>query len=461
MDEQTVKKLREICGENFVIEKKENVAAYLYDETEYHIRPKANEDCVVVKPGSEEEISRILKLANEKGRIVIPRGGGTGLCGAAIPTQPSIILSMERFKEIVELDEANSCLTVQGGVTLGEMNEYLAKHSRLYFPCHPGDESAHMAGLAVENAGGARAVRHGVMRNHIRGMRIVLPTGEIIKLGGKLSKDNAGYSIMQLIIGSEGTLGVVTEVTLKIYPKEEHTGTLLFSFESMKQAVDSVVEILGLGITPLAVEYMDRDIALSAADHLGMKWPVSKGNVDIIYILSSVSEDLLYRDAEVIEEICSKYGAVESVIAETSAEQENILKIRSNTYTSVKETIMDTLDITVPPAFIPELMEEFGKIAAKHGALINTVGHIGDGNVHNNIYLVDGKVPEYYEEMREELFAFAVKNGGTITGEHGIGKTRKSSMKLQFSKVELELMRKIKEVFDPKGILNPGTAIES
>lgn len=459
MDIQMIRQLKEICGENFVIENRENVKSYLYDETEYTIRPIANEDCVVVKPGSEEEISKIMKLANDTKTTVVPRGGATGLCGAVVPIKPSIILSMERFKKVIELDESNSCLTVQGGVTLGEMNEYLSKNSRLYFPCHPGDESAHMAGLVVENAGGARAVRHGVMRNHVRGIKMVLPTGEIVNFGGKLTKDNSGYSILHLMIGSEGTLGIVTEVTLKIYPKEPYTGTLLFSFETVNQAVHSVIEILKSGIVPLAAEYLDREIALSAAKHLGMDWPVKKGCVDIIYILSSTSEDLLYKDAEVIEELCAANGAVESVIAETNSEQESILKIRSNTYTSVKETIMDSLDIAVPLSFMPDLMEEFSRIAQKYNAVINTVGHIGDGNVHNNIYLVDGNIPDYYEAMKEELYAFAIKNGGTITGEHGIGKTRKNSMKLQFSKVQLELMRKIKQVFDPNDILNPGTGI--
>lgn len=459
MDEKMMKHLKSICGEDFVIDKKENVRGYLYDETEYYIRPEAHEDCIVVKPKDDKEVSDILLYANEVKIPVVPRGGGTGLCGAVIPIASSIIMSMERFKKIIELDEENSFITLQAGVTLGEMNEYLKKNSKLYFPCHPGDESAHMAGLVVENAGGARAVKHGVMRNHIKGIKMVLPTGECMTFGGKLLKDNAGYSIMQLIIGSEGTLGVVTEVTLKLYPREEFTGTLIFSFENVKDAVRSVVDILQKGIIPLAAEYLDRDIAVCAAEHLGLKWPIEKGSVDILFILSASSENSLYDMVEQIEDVCSRNGSVESVIAETVTEQENIIKIRSNTYTSVKETIMDTLDIAVPVAAMPKLMDEFEKIAGKYNAKINTVGHIGDGNVHNNIYLVDGKVPTYYEAMKEELFKFAVSIGGTITAEHGIGKSRRNSLKIQFTREQLHLMCKIKDAFDPNHIMNPGTAI--
>ncbi len=459
MRQKILNKLQEVVGCDWVTNEKEQIQGYLYDETEHNIRPRANEDCVVVKPRTPEEISQILKYANEEHLIVVPRGGGTGLCGAAIPTHPSIILSMERFKDIIELDQENLMITIEAGVTLGEMTEYLKKINKLYFPCHPGDESAQMGGLVVENAGGARAVRHGVMRNHIKGIEMVLPTGETITFGGKLIKNNAGYDIMQLIIGSEGTLGIVTKVTLRLYPEQSYSGTLLISFDSYDDAVATVPQILQAGITPLAIEYVDREIALLAAEHIGEKWPATKGSVDLIFILSESKEDDLYNSSMLIEEICNKMGAVDSLISDGQKEQAKILSIRSNTYTATKSTLVDSLDIAVPPAYVPRLMKDLNVIAQKYNTRINTVGHIGDGNVHNNILLVDGKMPSYYEEMKEDMYKAAMKYGGTITGEHGAGKTRLKNLPLQFDDVQINLMRGIKKLFDPNNILNPGTAI--
>lgn len=459
MDNKIIEKLIEIVGVDYVISDKSNVAGYLYDETEPRIRPQANEDCVVVKPKNSQEISEILKLANESLTTVVARGGGTGLCGAAIPVEPSIILSMERFKKIIELDEKNFILTLESGVTLGEMNEFLKKNDSLYFPCHPGDESAHMGGLVVENAGGARAVKHGVMRNHIKGLEVVLPTGEIETFGGKLPKNNAGYDLMQLITGSEGTLGIVTKIMLKLYPEAKFSGTLLVSFDNCDQATEATTQVLRSGIVPLSIEYLDRTIALCSAEHLREEWPLKKGSVDLMFILSEDNEDSLYNVSGAIEEICSNAGALETLIADNAKEQAKILTIRSNTYTSTKHILADSLDIAVPPAFMPELMKNFKSIGAKYNATIDTVGHIGDGNVHNNIYLVNGEMPSYYEEMKEELYKMAIAGGGTITGEHGIGKTRRKNLPLQFDEVQLNLMRGIKRLFDPNNILNPKTAI--
>lgn len=459
MDTKIIEKLLEIAGNDYVVSNKENVAGYLYDETEPTIRPKANEDCVVVKPANTYELSEILKMANEERTTVVVRGGGTGLSGASIPIEPSIIISMERFKKIIELDEKNFIITLEAGVTLGEMTEFLNKNDTLYFPCHPGDDSAQIGGLAVENAGGARAVKHGVMRNHIKGLEVVLPTGEIINLGGKLTKNNAGYDLMQLIIGSEGTLGVVTKVMLKVYPESKFSGTLLVSFNECDQATEAVTEVLKAGIIPLSIEYLDRTIALCSAQHIKEEWPLKEGNVDLMFMLSEENEDSLYNVSSAIEEICSKMGALETLIADNAKDQARILSIRSNTYIATKHALADTLDIAVPPAFIPELMRNFKNIAAKYDATIDTVGHIGDGNVHNNIYLVDGKLPSYYEEMKEELYKMAIKGGGTITGEHGIGKTRIKNFPLKFDNVQINLMREIKKLFDPNNILNPKTAI--
>lgn len=246
---------------------------------------------------------------------------------------------------------------------------------------------------------------------------------------------------------------------LKLYPESKYSGTMLVSFEDCDQATEAAIEVLKSGIIPLSIEYLDRSIALCSAKHLGEDWPLKKGSSDLMFMLSTGSEDDLYEESEKIEEICSKLGGLEVLIADSAKDQARLLSIRSNTYTSTKNILADSLDIAVPPAYIPELMKNFRKIAQKYDAKIDTVGHIGDGNVHNNIYLVDGEVPEYYEEMKEDLYRMAIKGGGTITGEHGIGKTRRKNMPMQFDDIQINLMRGIKKLFDPNNILNPETAI--
>ena len=253
ISEELIASLVDVAGEDWVVSDLSQMQSYLYDETELKIRPVASEECVVVKPGTAEEVSEIVKLANKFMVPVVPRGGGTGLCGAAIPTNSSIVISLERLNKIVEFDEKNIMITVEAGVTLEGLLEEMKKYDKLFFPVHPGDEGAQIGGMVVENAGGVRAVKHGIMRNHIKGVEIVLPTGELVQFGGKLIKNNMGYDLLHMIIGSEGTLGIVTKVTLKLYAKNPNIGTLLVSFNSTEEASDIVPKILQAGITPLAI----------------------------------------------------------------------------------------------------------------------------------------------------------------------------------------------------------------
>lgn len=459
MKRDIVEELRKIVGAGQLVYEAAEVADYLYDETEPGLRPEANQECVVTKPGSVEEVSAIMKLANETGTVVVARGGGTGLCGAAVPVRPSIILSMERFKNVVEYDAKNFMITLECGVTLKELNDYLEEKELLYFPCHSGDENAQVGGMAAENAGGARAGKHGVMRNNIKGLEVVLPSGEVMALGGKLYKNNAGYDLLQLMIGSEGTLGVITKVMLRLYPEPQFNGAILVSFDSCDQATEAATRVLQVGIVPLAIEYLDRSIACRSAENLGEEWPLKNGSVDLLFMLAEESEDSLFNSSGIIEEICSNKGSVESLILDGKDQQDRVMRIRNNTYLATKPYMVDTLDIAVPPADMPKLMKGFTNIAEKFGATIDSVGHIGDGNVHNNIYMVDGKIPPYYEEMKEELYKLAVEMGGTITGEHGVGKTRIKNLPLQLTETQIALMRGIKTLFDPNNILNPDTAI--
>jgi glycolate oxidase len=453
-------KLIEIVGEDFVVDDLSQMKSYLYDETEFKIRPLADEDCIVVKPETAEQISQIMKYANETKTPVVARGGGTGLCGAAIPTQPSIIISLERLNKTVEFDDKNLMITVEAGMTLEGLLEELSPYDKLFFPVHPGDEGAQIGGMVVENAGGVRAVKHGIMRNHVKGVEIVLPTGELVNFGGKLIKNNMGYDLLHMIIGSEGTLGIVTKATLKLYPKNKHIGTLLVSFDSKENAADVVPKILQEGITPLAIEYMDKETSLESAKHIGATWPAQKGEVDLMFILDETCEDDLYSKSEKIVEMCEENGAVDSLIAETTTEQKTLLDIRSNVYTAYKENIADALDIAVPPSKVPEMINKLNEIAKKYNTTAPSVGHIADGNVHNFVMLDNGKLPEYLEDIRNDMYDAAIKLGGTVTAEHGTGKTRKKHMGMQYTEREIEIMKNIKKAFDPNNILNPKTIVD-
>jgi len=460
MKAELINELVKISGKDWVVTDLSQMQSYLYDETEVKIRPTASEDCVIVKPSSAEEVSEIIKIANKYLVPVVPRGGGTGLCGAAIPTKPSIVLSMERLNKIVEFDNKNLMITVEAGLTLEGLLEELKKHEKLFFPVHPGDEGAQIGGMVVENAGGVRAVKHGIMRNHIKGLEVVLPTGEVVNLGGKLLKNNMGYDLLHMMIGSEGTLGVVTKATLKLYAKNLNFGTLLVSFDTAEEASEVVPKILMDGIIPLAIEYMDREVALIAAEHIGQTYPAKLGSVDLMFILDEATEDDLYNKCERIVEICEENGAIGSLIAETTKDQRSLLEIRSNVYTAYKENVADALDMAVPPGSVPNLLKDINRIAKKYNTISPAVGHIADGNVHNFLMLDNGKLPVYLEDMRNEMYEAALSYGGTITAEHGTGKTRKKHMTQQYTAREIEIMKNIKKSFDPNGILSPGTILD-
>ena len=457
MDLDLIDDLKRIVGDRWVVSERESVMDYLLDETPDVVRPKPSSCVVVVKPCSAEEVSQILKLANERKVTVYPVGGRTGLVGGSIPTRPGIIISMERFKRI-EVDNENLMATLGAGVTLGDLIS-AAEEAGLSFPLHPGDEGAFVGGLVATNAGGARAVKYGVMRNYVKGVEVVIPTGEILQLGGKLLKNNTGYNLMHLIIGSEGTLGIITEVTLKLYPQMKHSLTLIAPFNSRRDAIGAVPKILQSGVTPLAIEYVELDEILKSAEHLNEKWPVERGFSQLIIILTDVSEDALYSQAEEIESLCKENGSEELVVAETREEQDRILRIRSNLYTTLKPDVCDILDVVVPPNRLAELIDIIEELGVKYGAKLPVYGHAGDGNLHAHIMKVDGRPPEYFEEVKRKIYEASVKLGGVISGEHGVGKTRIKDLGLVLSGKEIELMREIKRVFDPNNILNPGKVI--
>lgn len=460
MNARVIDEMIKIAGRDYVISDVAQKQSYLYDEVETSMRPEANEGSIVVKPGNTKEIACILKYANQNRIPVVVHGGGTGLCGGIVPVYESVVVSMERLNRIIEIDPDNMVAVMEAGVTLFDLLEELEKHAGICFPVHPGDEGAQMGGMAATNAGGARAVRHGVMRKHIQGLEVVLANGEILMLGGKLIKDNAGYNLMSLIIGSEGTLGVVTKVILKLYPEEKHTATIIASFEEFEAASKAVLDILKAGVIPLAVEYQDKHLFTGTAKMLGMEWQAQKGEADLMIIVSEGTEQRYYDVCRKIQDICTRNKTCGTLIAEKKREQADLLLIRSQHYEYIKHMIGESFDMAVPVADIASFLKDLKELAKEYNTVTNVTAHIADGNIHNDIVLVDGKMPEYAGELKEKMLRACFKYGGTITGEHGIGKLRVEELKLQKSDTELELMRGIKKLFDPNNILNPNTVIE-
>lgn len=460
MNEQIIKNMKEIIGEDWVITEPDKVGTYCEDETEPEMKPVVCKDCIVVKPSCTNEISEIMKYANSNGITVMVRGGATGMAGGAVATQPSVIISMERLNKIIEVDETNLTVECEAGVTLLDLIEKFKNHKNLFFPIHPGDEGAQVGGMVSTNAGGVRAVQYGVMRDQVRGLEAVLPTGEILELGGKLIKNNTGLDFKDLIIGSEGSLAVVTKVTLKLQPKKQYSGSLIVSFDKDEDAVKAVPIMLMKGIKPLAIEYMEKAPTMASAEDLGLTWPSSSGNVYLYFIVGSDDQDKMYETCEKIVEICEECGAADSFIAESSKEQRDILEIRSHVYPSIKKKLVDTLDVAVPISYLPEFMDKIRTLSDEFKIEIQTIGHIGDGNMHNFIMTEDGKKPSKYDELVDNIYKYAIKCGGTITAEHGVGKLRINKLPIQFSEKELSIAKEIKKIFDPNNILNPGTKIK-
>ena len=462
MEEKVIKEVSSIVGESWVLTEMERMRDYLIDETPEPVRPEPSSNSIVVKPQNPEEISEILKYANKDCIPVIPRGGGTGLCAAVVASEPSIVLSLERLDKILEVDKDNLMITCEAGVTLEELIAYLdTEVETLSFPIHPGSEVAQVGGMIATNAGGVRAVRHGVMRNYVKGLEVVLPTGEIAKMGGKLLKNNTGYYLIDLMMGSELTLGIITKAILRLYPKANITLTLLVSYEGRHDAVNSVPKILQKGILPLAIEYIEKREIVRSAEHLGKEWPAKKGNAYLMFIVQGASEDTVYAESEEIERICKANNSIETLVAQGRKEQDNILRIRSNTYMALKRDLADILDMAVPPASIGKLMDRVDKIAQEYQAYIPMYGHVADGNLHPHLMKVNGELPSYFEEIKEKMYKAAIDLGGVITAEHGVGRNRIKNLPLTLSRKEMELMWGIKKLFDPNNILNPGVAVSA
>lgn len=467
IDEKILEKLITICGKDNVIVEKDKMVDYTHDEYPYYEQIFYPE--VVVKPTTVQQISEIMKLANENLIPVTPRGAATGLAGGCVPVYGGIVVSLENMNKILEIDKQNFIVVAEAGVPLMKFFKEIEAEG-LFFPPHPGDESAMLGGVVATNAGGARAVKYGVIRNFVRGIEVVLPNGDVIQCGGKLVKNSAGYSLLNLFIGSEGTLGIITKVILAVIAPPQNMVTLVVPYENIDTAVKTVPEILRSGVIPMAIEFLELEPIILTEKLLNKTWPVKQGKAHLMIIIDAYSEDVALSSAEKIAEICEHNNAIEVFIADTQDKQHSILEIRSHIYESLKSFTLDILDVAVPPAKIAEFVNKIHEIETKYDVWLPTYGHAGDGNVHTHYMkskFVNGemvKLDETYwkpkmEEVINEILKTGVQLGGTITGEHGVGLIKKNYMKLMYTENYINILKDIKKVFDPKCILNPGKII--
>jgi glycolate oxidase len=441
---------------------------YSHDELatpQYNALPAA-----VLKPGSEQEVAELVRLCARTGVPVTPRGGGTGLAAACVPAPGGVVLSLERLDRVVEADPDNLAITVQAGLTLNRLNQE-AEALGLYFPPHPGDEGACVGGLVATNAGGARAVKYGTIRRFLLGLQVVLASGLVLELGGKRLKNSTGYGLQELMLGSEGTLGIITRVTLALLPKAGSMQTLVVSFADLERALQAVPGLLASGVVPCAVELLEHGVLACAERHLNRRWPATRGRASLMVILDGPDEEDVLRQAERGSAALERAGALEVLLAESPARQREILELRSLLYEALRPATAELFDICLPRSRIAGHVAFVHELEAKHGISLPTYGHAADGNLHTHFLrcaLVEGAVGEELPGWREllpmvrgELYADAASRGGVISGEHGIGQAKKAYLADNLGAAAVEAMRAIKRALDPQGILNPGKIFDA
>lgn len=455
IDAADVAALLSICGREHVKTRDEISEDYSHDELAgVRVFPE-----VMVEPLSTAQVSAIMKYAFDRCIPVTPRGQGTGLVGGAVPVQAGILLNLCQMNRILELDEATMMLTVEPGVLLMDIYKYVEPFG-LSYPADPGEKSATIGGNISTNAGGMRAVKYGVTRDYVKGLEVVLADGTVLMLSGKNAKNSSGYSLKDLVIGSEGTLAVVTKAILRLIPAPSRVVSLLVPFQDLNTAISAVPQLAKLKAMPTSIEFMEREVILAAEEYLGKKFPDKSAPAYLLLTLDGSSKSELDSAYSAAAERCLECGALDVLIADTDERREVIWTARGAFLEAIKAstTEMDECDVVVPRNAVAELVEFTRQLQRDVDIRIMSFGHAGDGNLH--IYVLRDALSE--EEWREKLnaaferlYARAKELGGQVSGEHGIGFAKKDFLADSLGEKTMDLMRGIKQVFDPRNILNP------
>ncbi len=452
-----------ILEKQYVLADIEHINRCASDQTEdLHYSPE-----IVLQPGTVQEVSSIMKYCNEHNIPVTPRGAGTGLSGGALPVFGGVALDMKRFNKILNIDKRNFQVTTEPSVITQVLQETLREEGLFYPPDPASKGSCFIGGNVSENSGGPRAVKYGVVKDYVLNLEIVLPNGAIIWTGANVLKNATGYNLTQLLVGSEGTLGVITKIVLRLIPAVKHDLLLLVPFRSAIEACAAVNAIFLAGYTPSVLEFMERDAlewSMRFVQSTGVNLPADIAAHLLIEVDGNHMEEL-YRDAEAISNIVQQYDIDEILFADSHEQKQMLWTLRRKVGEAVKSnSIYKEEDTVVPRAELPELLQIVKALGREFGFNSVCYGHAGDGNLHVNIVKGEMSDEDWKNKLPlgiRKLFKEVVRLGGTLSGEHGIGLVQKEYMDIAFNKVQLDIMKKIKDVFDPNGILNPGKILMS
>jgi len=454
--EQIIKELTTIVGRDNISTKEHEIEGFSFDEMPL---TKSYAPQVIVKPTDTRSVAKLLAFASKKRIPVTPRGAGTGLSGGCVPIYGGILLSLERMNRILKIDGDNFVAVVEPGVTISDLYNEVEQQG-LYYPIHPGELTATIGGTVATNAGGMNAVKYGVTRHHILGLEAVLPNGEVIKTGGEFVKCSTGYDLTQLIIGSEGTLAVVTKVILKLTTKPTKREVLFAPFMNLQNAIDAVPEILRLQMTPIGIEFMERSIIEIAEKYLDREIPYHQYEAFLMIIMEGESENEIYEYFSKVEEICKQHGAIEAMVPGSERAKRRLLDAREQFYSFIKRFApVEIIDVVVPRSEIAKFVRRVKEISEEYEVPIIVYGHAGDGNVHLHPICVNMNREEWDKKLprlMSDIYRAGVSFAGAISGEHGIGFDKKAYLPIGMDNALLDIMTDIKRAFDPSNILNPG-----
>ena len=454
ISEATTDALRAILGNDWYLDEPEDIATYSYDG----FLPEFTPDAVLV-PENAEQISQIMKIANEHKINIIPRGAGTNICGSSVAREGGVIMAFHRMNKILEIDRESMCAVVQPGVINGDLQKEVAKYNLMYPPDPASMFVSTIGGNVSLNAGGPRGVKYGVTRDYLLGLEVVVPSGEIIKTGGKTLKNVSGYDLTRLLCGSEGTLGIFTKIILRLVPLPPAKTTLQAAYGNLDDAATTVTAIMAAGMVPTTLELMDRTVLDVISDYGGAQFNADAEALLLIEV--DGDPDLVNTQGKRIEALCREKGAIAVDRAHTPEEADKLWQARRTAFGAVASMRPNCIveDATVPVKKLPEIIRKVVHLTKKYDLQVAVLAHAGDGNLHPLIMtdLRDEEEMGRVDKMLEELCEAAIRMGGTLSGEHGIGIAKARFMGMEFSETSLDLMRGIKRVFDPNNILNPGS----